>query len=140
MNTCPNCQSDVEDDHDLCWNCQYSFSEDRIVPDTEFPQVCQHCKTEADASFAFCPNCHQPLGLNRTASDTSGLSGTREIDCLRCKVPMFFKGNSNFRERTRVGIPGNLVEFLSNRESFDLYFCPQCGKIEFFLPPELKPE
>jgi len=30
---------------------------------------------------------------------------------------------------------GNLVELLSNMDSFDLYVCPQCDKVEFFVSP-----
>lgn len=29
---------------------------------------------------------------------------------------------------------GNIFEIFLNRESFDLYLCPKCGKVEFFSP------
>jgi hypothetical protein len=134
MKTCPNCNSENEDNFDLCWNCQYSFSEDRIVPKSEFPQVCPHCNIEVDPSFTFCPNCSQKLGPELSPSGSSDYSGGLRIDCVRCKVPMFYKGTSRFHEGSRVGTLGNVFELMVNRESFDLYFCPQCGKIEFFLP------
>ena len=134
MKTCPNCKSEIEDNFDLCWNCQYSFSEDRIVPKTEFSVVCPHCNIEVDSSYSFCPNCLHKLGLKSVPTDSSDNSGYMNIDCIRCKVPMLFKGNSRFHEGTRVGTLGNFFELMINRESFDLYFCPQCGKIEFFLP------
>ena len=31
MKNCPNCNSEVEDSFDLCWNCNYSFSEKQII-------------------------------------------------------------------------------------------------------------
>lgn len=31
MKHCPNCDSEVEDNFDLCWNCDYCFSENKIV-------------------------------------------------------------------------------------------------------------
>ncbi len=138
MKTCPNCKSEMEDNFDLCWNCQYSFSENRKVPENEFSVVCPYCKIEVDSSYTICPNCQHKLGEKFMPADTSEFSGNLSIECLRCKVPMFFKGNSRFHQGTRVGIHGNLFEFTANRESFDLYFCPQCGKIELFIPMETK--
>ena len=138
MKTCPNCKSDVEDNFDLCWNCQYSFSEDRIASTTAFSEVCPHCNTEVESSYTFCPNCQHKLGLRGIPTDSSNYSGTLKIDCLRCKVPMFYRSNRKFHEGTRIGALGNLFELLTNKESFDLYFCPQCGKIELFLSPDNK--
>ena len=31
MKTCPHCNSEVEDHFELCWNCNYSFTEKKIV-------------------------------------------------------------------------------------------------------------
>lgn len=134
MKNCPNCNSECEDSFDLCWNCQYSFSEKRIIQNPEFSEVCPHCKIEVDSSYEFCPNCRHKLGLNCLPSDPTAYEGRLKIDCLRCKTPMYFKGNSKFHEGTRIGALGNLFELMTNRESYDLYFCPKCGKIEFFLP------
>ncbi len=58
----------------------------------------------------------------------------REIDCLRCKIPMVYSGDYKFHEGTRIGALGSIFELFVNRESFDLYVCPKCGKIEFFTP------
>lgn len=100
MKTCPHCQSEVEIDFDLCWNCNYSFSENKVV------------------------------AIEDTEYDAAG----KQIDCLRCKVPLVFYGNYKFHEGTRLGVFGNLFEVFTNRESFNLYACPECGKVEFYLP------
>jgi len=100
MKNCPNCNSEVEDLFDLCWNCNYSFTENKIV---EFEDLEKNEKI-------------------------------KKIDCLRCKVPLTYSGNFKFHEGTRFGIFGNLLEAFTNRESFDLYLCPKCGKVEFFSP------
>lgn len=100
MKHCPNCTSEIEDDLEICWNCNYSFTENKII---EF-------------------------------EDNSIIDSEKDIDCLRCKVPLVFSGNFKFHEGTRFGIFGNLFESFTNRESFDLYICPQCGKVEFFSP------
>jgi len=93
MKNCPNCHSEVEDNFDLCWNCNYSFVENQLVEINEF------------------------------------IEGSREIDCLRCQIPMKYSGNFRFHE-------GFLTGFFTNKESFDLYICPKCGKVEFFVPQE----
>jgi len=31
MKTCPNCKSEIEDNWDLCWNCNYSMIENKII-------------------------------------------------------------------------------------------------------------
>ncbi len=92
MKNCPNCQAEVEEHFNLCWNCNYSFTELEIVAILEQQK-----------------------------------KGSREIDCLRCKIPMAFSGNYNFYE-------GPIIQILQNRESFDIYTCPKCGKAEFFSP------
>ena len=98
LKTCPHCQADVEDNFNLCWKCDYSFTENKVVEIFE----------------------EQP--------------GSREIDCLRCNIPMKFAGNFKFHEGFRSGIFGSAFEIFQNRESFDLYLCPKCGKVEFFSP------
>ena len=98
MKTCPNCRSEIEDNFDLCWSCNYSFNENKIVE----------------------------------IKDIAGEN--REIDCLRCRVPAIYAGEFKFHEGTRIGFLGNLFEAFINREKFDLYICPKCGKVEFFIP------
>ena len=95
MKTCPNCKSEIEENWDLCWNCNYSMTENKVIE------------------------------INK---------GTLEIDCLRCKIPLIFSGNYKFHEGAKIGLFGNLFEAFVNREKFDLYICPKCSKVEFFLP------
>jgi len=98
MKNCPNCDAELEDNFELCWNCNYSLTEERVIEINELPR------------------------------------GTRELNCLRCDVPMLFSGNFRFHEGSRIGALGNLFELFVNRETFDLYICPKCGKVEFFTP------
>ena len=97
MKNCPNCNEELEANFDVCWKCNYSVTENKVI---DF--------------------------------EDTALQGTRKINCLRCQVPMVYSGNYNFHEGTRLGILGNLMEAFVNRESFDLYNCPRCGKVEFF--------
>lgn len=88
MKVCPHCHAEVEENFDLCWKCNYSFSEQEVV----------QIKDEAISE--------------------------REIQCMRCAIPMIFEGNYSIHE-------GIWFDWWKN---FDLYVCPQCGKVEFFLP------
>lgn len=98
MKNCPNCNAEIEDNFELCWNCNYSLSEQKVI-------------------------------------DIKDLSeNKRQMECLRCKLPMIFSGEYKFHEGPKIGILGNIFEAFINRESFDLYVCPKCGKVEFFAP------
>jgi len=134
MKTCPNCKSEVEDNFELCWNCQYSFTDAQVLADNEFKVVCPSCNAEIDANLNFCPYCKQDLSAISVVANHDISDPVAQIDCLRCKVPMSYNGNVRFHEGTRMGAFGDLFELFTNRESFDLYFCPKCGKVEFFLP------
>ena len=132
MKKCPNCNSEVENNFDLCWNCQYIFSDDDDSNDIK--TICPKCQKEFDTYLDYldhednCPlNDYHPKNSEKS-------EGTKKIKCLRCTVPLNFEGNFKFHEGMRFGAFGNLLELFTNRESFDLYSCPNCGKIEFFLP------
>ena len=98
MKNCPNCNAEVDDSFELCWNCNYSFTEKEIVQIKDFTE------------------------------------GTRDINCLRCNIPMIYSGHYKFHEGVKTGVFGNIFEIFVNREKFDLYLCPKCGKVEFFSP------
>lgn len=105
MRICPNCHEEVESNFEICWNCNYSFSEKRII---EFPS-----EKKEKARYS--------------------------INCLRCDVEMRYSGKFRFHEGANMGVLGNLFEFFQNREAFDLYVCPKCGKVEFFTPLTERP-
>jgi|GEM_PF-3319321 len=48
---------------------------------------------------------------------------------------MIFAGTRKIQDRMHWTTFGNLIELLSNMDSFDLYVCPQCDKVEFFVSP-----
>ncbi len=98
MKTCPKCQAEVETNFEICWNCNYSFTDKKHI---EF-------------------------------KDSMG--GQREIDCLRCQIPLVYAGNYKFYEGSRLGLASIWTSLFLNRERFDLYVCPKCGKVEFFTP------
>lgn len=101
-------------------------------------KTCPHCHEEVEDSFEICWNCNysfpdeQIIALPSEGDEVE----KRDIDCLRCDVRMRYAGEYKFHEGSKVGVFGNLFELFQNREAFDLYVCPQCGKVEFFTPLE----
>lgn len=134
MKICSNCKEEVEDNFDMCWNCQYSFSASKVLKCSEFNVVCPACYAEIDRKLRFCPYCKFDLTKNSEIGRPKIPGTVKKIDCLRCQVLMSYNGNFRFHEGMHMGVFGDLFELFENRESFDLYYCPQCGKIEFFLP------
>jgi Zn finger protein HypA/HybF involved in hydrogenase expression len=98
MKNCPNCNSEIEENFELCWNCNFSITENKII---------------------------EIKDLNNNKKD---------INCLRCNTPYIYSGEYKFHEGPKIGILGNLFEAFVNREAFDIYACPKCGKVEFFIP------
>lgn len=104
MKICPKCHEEVEANFDICWNCNYSF------PDGEI------------------------LAMDSEEKNDENDKGVRTIECLRCQVPMTYVGQYDFHEGSRIGALGSFFELFQHREAFNLYVCPQCRKVEFFLP------
>jgi hypothetical protein len=133
MKICPKCNSEVDDNFDMCWNCQYSFTEGKVIENDDFGSVCPKCNIIVDPSMDHCPNCRYSFGKKRNQTGTE-LQGVKKVACHRCNVPLLYQGNYKFHEGAQLGVIGNLFELFENRESFELYCCPQCGKVEFFYP------
>ena len=55
------------------------------------------------------------------------------LSCPRCNVPLTYAGTKSFHEGARWGVLGELGELFVNKEKFDVYYCPSCGKVEFFV-------
>ena len=55
------------------------------------------------------------------------------IVCPRCESTLEYAGNRKFHEGARAGFFGELGELFVNRESFDVYVCPTCGRVELFV-------
>jgi hypothetical protein len=53
--------------------------------------------------------------------------------CLRCDAQLHCLGTKMFHEGVRWGVLGDLAELFVNRESFEVYVCPRCGHVEFFV-------
>lgn len=64
------------------------------------------------------------------------MSKNQESDpmkCPRCLTALEYSGTKKFHEGTRWGFMGELGELFVNREEFDVYVCPRCGRVELFV-------
>ena len=55
----------------------------------------------------------------------------RKLACLRCGTEMNFIKSEDI-QLGRVGLFGNLVQFLAGALTVDFFACPRCGKLELF--------
>lgn len=97
-------------------------------------KICPKCHEEVEDSFEICWNCNYSFPDGEILDVTQDDDNERSLDCLRCHVKMVYSGKYEFHEGMNTGFFGNLFELLQNREAFDLYICPKCGKVEFFVP------
>ena len=124
MKTCPNCQTELENNFDICWKCQFSFIDDKVLNENDYRLVCPGCRTVVEDTMHFCPVCRFDLSKYQMVKKKVD---EKLVNCIHCNVPLFLLRRFDFQE----GIP---MGALTNRESFDLYACPRCRKVEFYLP------
>ena len=56
----------------------------------------------------------------------------RALNCLRCGSSMVFSGNEKLQLGQTGWILGDLPNLLAGALEVGLYYCPECGKLEFF--------
>ena len=103
---CATCDEAIGDNFSACWRC--GSSKDG-TPDPHFRGV------EASPVLP--------------ESDV----GAGPISCPRCLCALQFVGTKSFHEGTRWGALGDIGELFVKKEKFDVYCCPRCGRVEFFV-------
>jgi len=99
-------------------------------------KICPNCKQEVSVEFHMCWNCSYDFLTKKVSGfiKNESTSAQREINCLRCKSEMTFKRNATFQNPVIKGLDEDLNPMLNNSETFDVYGCQKCGKLEFFSP------
>ena len=64
---------------------------------------------------------------------TASVSAPSSLLCARCNTALDFVGTKRLHEGGRWGVLGDLGELFVKRERFDVYVCPRCGRVEFFV-------
>jgi hypothetical protein len=96
--------------------------------------TCPKCQEASEDTFDACWKCGTTKSGEPPAPEATSV--IRKIDCLRCESPMASIGRKDFHEGTNWGLLGAIGEMFVNQESFELFRCPKCGKVEFFVGGE----
>jgi hypothetical protein len=94
--------------------------------------MCSGCREMIDDSFDACWKCGT-TAEGVTPAPVVEASGPPALSCLRCQETIEHLGTKSFHEGTNWGMLGELGELFIRRERFDVYACPRCGKLEFFV-------
>jgi hypothetical protein len=73
------------------------------------------------------------LGVDAPADEADEVDAPPAPECLRCEVRLRYVGEKSFHEGTRWGAIGELGHLFERSSSFDVYVCPQCGHVDFFV-------
>lgn len=55
------------------------------------------------------------------------------MKCPRCDLQLQYAGMREFHEGPGGGFFSDFTELFMNKERFDVYVCPRCGRVEFFV-------
>ena len=99
---------------------------------------CKICSAAVeDDACLNCWKCSSPRDL--TEVQTTELRQKHEArlsiyrDCLRCDGQMAYAGTKTFREGGGLAGFDGLGDLFVGSERYDVYFCPSCGKVEFYV-------
>jgi hypothetical protein len=105
--------------------------------------ICTQCGESAEDAFSVCWKCGTsrdgvPDAAFRAEPEPFGTSSAPAVPrdpiaCARCNRPLDYVGRKRFHEGTNWGVLGELGELFVKREHFDVYVCPRCGRVEFFV-------
>ncbi len=58
----------------------------------------------------------------------------RKLDCLRCGCAMKFGMQQKFQMGQASFLLGDWSHIMAGALELEVWFCPDCGKVEFFVP------
>lgn len=95
---------------------------------------CKKCGGSVPQDCDICNHC----GFDPSLPSISGSHGYPPGSCLRCQSPMTCLGTMRLHEGTRLWpfLLGNVGELMVDRKRFETFACTNCGKVEFFIPPD----
>jgi hypothetical protein len=93
--------------------------------------TCSKCGEKHEDHFDSCWKCNHTRAGQPVAAPPP--PEKRPLHCVRCATELEYVGTKRFHEGARWGVLGDLGELFVNRESFDVFLCPLCGRVEFFV-------
>ncbi|HET6980450.1 MAG TPA: hypothetical protein VFI24_29220 [Pyrinomonadaceae bacterium] len=103
--TCTNCNEEVESKFEVCWNCQRDRS-GTVPPNFSDLEIEDHGQKLLNAVF-------------------------KEKFCLACQTDLTYVGKRRFRSES--GEDSILDALFGNLTELELFACPACGRVEFFM-------
>ncbi len=90
---------------------------------------CSKCNEQHADHFSSCWKC---AGMDAPPRSVQ-VASLPSMTCVRCETDLDFVGTKRFQEDSPGGIWGAFGELFAKRERFDVYACPRCGRVEFFV-------
>jgi hypothetical protein len=106
--TCTNCNEEVESQFEVCWNCQRDRT-GTIPPSFSSLEIEDRAEKER---------------LNAKEYDKY---------CLACQTLLEYAGTKRFHSGPSWGALGDWAELLIGQTALEMFFCPACGRVEFFM-------
>jgi hypothetical protein len=106
---CPNCNEAVDDGLNVCWNCQTD-------------------KTGALSNEPSTEAGDEDAELKRFLNKKHGPK-----TCAVCQTALKFVGTKEFHEGINFGVLGDFGELFVQNTGMEMYVCPTCLRVEFFL-------
>ena len=95
---------------------------------------CPNCRHTLEPQFNECWDCGYVRGSGGDETLREPAPGSDPIRCVTCKVTLDFVGTKQFHVGPRGPfILGEIGEFFIDRDRFDVYVCPRCGRVELFV-------
>lgn len=107
---CLKCAEGIEDNLEVCWNCQADRDGNPPERDISANEPADETELKRFLNQKFSPQ-----------------------DCLRCHGVLKFVGNKEFQEGISFGILGDLGELFVGHTNLEMYVCPTCLRVEFFV-------
>ncbi len=107
---CLRCSEAVDDTLDVCWNCEANRL--GALPGGIPPSDETHEKAE----------------LRRFLSKKHGPK-----KCATCQSALKFIGSKKFHEGFNFGVFGDFAELFVRHTNLEMYMCPECLRVEFFI-------
>ena len=90
---------------------------------------CSKCNEQHADHFSSCWKC---AGMDAPPKSVQ-VASLPSMMCVRCETDLDFVGTKKFQEDSAGGVWGAFGELFAKRQRFDVYACPRCGRVEFFV-------
>lgn len=90
---------------------------------------CPKCNEQHADHFSSCWKC---VGMEAPPRSVQ-VAPPPAMTCVRCETNLDFVGTKKFQEDSAGGVWGAFGELFAKRQRFDVYACPRCGRVEFFV-------